>query len=142
LHNDELLGSLIRINDSAINDFVNSGGEVAVKMVLEISSVTGTQNIGGISQPIIGQRRIEHEARLKDGEANLIGGILEDSEKASLSGYPWLTKIPILKYLIGQDTKDRTENEILFSITPHIIRSSLTYQVTIELGQSWWHRVL
>ena len=106
-----------------ITPHIHSGGEVTLKMVLEISSVTGTQNIGGISQPIIGQRRIEHEARLKDGEANLIGGILEDSETGSLSGYPWLTKIPILKYLFGQDTKDRTENEIVFSITPHIIRS-------------------
>jgi general secretion pathway protein D len=92
-------------------------------MSLEISSVTGTQNIGGISQPVIGQRRIEHEARLKDGEVNLIGGILEDSETGSLSGYPWITKVPILKYLFGQETKDRSQNEIVFSITPHIIRS-------------------
>jgi general secretion pathway protein D len=106
-----------------ITPHIHSEGEVTLKMVLEISSVTGTQNIGGISQPIIGQRRIEHEARLKDGEVNLIGGILEDSETRSLSGYPWLLKIPILKYLFGQETKDRTENEIVFSITPHIIRA-------------------
>jgi general secretion pathway protein D len=91
-------------------------------MVLEISSVSGQQNIGGISQPIIGQRRIEQEARLRDGEVNLIGGILEDSETHSLSGYPWLLKIPILKYLFGQEEKDRSENEIVFAITPHIVR--------------------
>jgi general secretion pathway protein D len=106
-----------------ITPHIHSGGEVTLKMGLEISSVTGTQNIGGISQPVIGQRRIEHETRLKDGEVNLIGGILEDSETGSLSGYPWIAKIPILKYLFGQDTKDRRENEIVFSITPHIIRS-------------------
>ena len=106
-----------------ITPHIHSEGEVTLKMVLEISSVTGTQTIGGISQPVIGQRRIEHEARLKDGEVNLIGGILEDSETGSLSGYPWISKIPILKYLFGQETKDRRENEIVFSITPHIIRS-------------------
>ena len=106
-----------------ITPHIHSEGEVTLKMVLEISSVTGTQTIGGISQPVIGQRRIEHEARLKDGEVNLIGGILEDSETGSLSGYPWITKIPILKYLFGQETKDRRQNEIVFSITPHIIRS-------------------
>lgn len=106
-----------------ITPHIHSEGEVTLKMVLEISSVTGTQSIGGISEPIIGQRRIEHEARLKDGEVNLIGGILEDSETGSLSGYPWISKLPILKYLFGQETKDRTENEIVFSITPHIIRS-------------------
>jgi type II secretory pathway component GspD/PulD (secretin) len=41
-----------------------------------------------------------------------------------MSGYPWLTKIPILKYLFGQETKDRQQNEIVFAITPHIIRSN------------------
>ena len=92
-------------------------------MGLEVSSLAGEQNLGGISQPKIGQRRIEHETRLQDGEVNLIAGILQDSETKSLSGYPWLTKIPILKYLFGQETKERTESEIVFAITPHIVRA-------------------
>ncbi len=102
---------------------IHSEHEVTLKMVLEISSVTGSQNIGGISQPIIGQRRIEHETRLQDGEVNLVGGILEDSETKSLSGYPGLMKIPVLKYLFGQEDKQRRENEIVFAITPHIVRA-------------------
>jgi len=106
-----------------ITPHVHSDHEVTLKMVLEISSVTSTQNIGGINQPTIGQRRIEHETRLEDGEINLVGGILEDSETQSISGYPWLAKIPILKYLFGQETKDRTETEIVFAITPHIVRA-------------------
>ena len=75
-----------------ITPHIHSEHEVTLKMSLEVSSVSGTQNIGGISQPIIGQRRIEHETRLQDGEVNLVGGILEDTETNSLSGYPWLTK--------------------------------------------------
>jgi len=106
-----------------ITPHIHSDREVTLKMTLEVSSVSGTQNIGGISQPIIGQRRIEHETRLQDGEVNLVGGILEDTETHSLSGYPWLTKIPILKYLFGQEDKERQQNEIVFAITPHIVRS-------------------
>jgi general secretion pathway protein D len=106
-----------------ITPHIHSEHEVTLKMTLEVSSVSGTQNIGGISQPIIGQRRIEHETRLQDGEVNLVGGILEDTETRSLSGYPWLTKIPILKYLFGQEDKERQQNEIVFAITPHIVRS-------------------
>lgn len=102
---------------------IHSDQEVTLKMSLEISSVTGTTNIGGITQPTIGQRRIEHESRLHDGEVNLIGGILEDTETKSLSGYPWLTKIPILKYLFGQENKERIEDEVVFAITPHIVRA-------------------
>jgi general secretion pathway protein D len=106
-----------------ITPHIHSNHEVTLKMVLEISSVTGTQNIGGINQPVIGQRRIEHETRLQDGDINLIGGILEDSETQSLSGYPWLSQIPILKYLFAQENKDHRQNEIIFAITPHIIRA-------------------
>lgn len=106
-----------------ITPHIHSEGEVTLKMTLEVSSVSGTQNIGGISQPVIGQRRIEHETRLQDGEVNLVGGILEDTETRSLSGYPFLTKIPVLKYLFGQEDKQRRENEIVFAITPHIVRA-------------------
>lgn len=106
-----------------ITPHVHADHEVTLKMTLEVSSVSGTQNIGGISQPVIGQRRIEHETRLQDGEVNLVGGILEDTETQSLAGYPWLTKIPVLKYLFGQEDKERRENEIVFAITPHIVRS-------------------
>jgi general secretion pathway protein D len=60
---------------------------------------------------------------LEDGEINLVGGILEDSETRSLGGYPWLAKLPILKYLFGQETKDHSETEIVFAITPHIVRA-------------------
>jgi len=106
-----------------ITPHIHSDKEVTLKMTLEISSLNGTETIGGITQPIIGQRRIEHETRLVDGEVNLLGGILEDTETQSMSGYPWISRIPILKYLFAQDNKQRTENEIVFAITPHIIRA-------------------
>jgi general secretion pathway protein D len=102
---------------------IHSDDEVTLKMSLEISSLNGSTSIGGITQPNIGQRRIEHTARLHDGEVNLLGGILEDTETKSLSGYPWLTKIPILKYLFGQENKERIEDEVVFAITPHIVRA-------------------
>ena len=105
--------------------------------MLEISSVTGSETIGGITQPTIGQRRIEHETRLTDGEVNLLGGILEDSETKSLSGYPWLAKLPVLKYLFAQENKERTESEIVFAITPHIVRGREVTEEnlrTIEVG--------
>lgn len=106
-----------------ITPHVHSSRDVTLKMTLEISSVTGTSNIGGIAQPTIGQRRIEHETRLQDGELNLLAGILEDTETKSLSGYPWLTRIPILKYLFGQENKEHDEHEVVFAITPHIVRA-------------------
>ncbi|HVZ19360.1 MAG TPA: cohesin domain-containing protein [Terriglobales bacterium] len=102
---------------------IHANHDVTLKLTLEISNVTGQSSIGGISQPIIGQRRIEHEIRLHDGEVNLLGGILEDSDTQSLNGYPGLARIPILRYFFAQSNKERRENEIVFALVPHIVRA-------------------
>ena len=89
---------------------------------MDISAVDSYQDIGGISQPVIGQRKIEHEIRLKDGEANLLGGILEDQDVQTSTGYPGLSNVPILKYLFSSKKTDKTQNELVFILTPHIVR--------------------
>jgi general secretion pathway protein D len=122
-----------------ITPHVHANGEVTLKITMDVSAVTGQQNIGGISQPIIGQRKIEHEIRLRDGEANLLGGIMEDSQTKQLSGIPGLAQIPILKYLFGQTTQDHSENEIVFAIVPHIIRGTEISEINqraIDIGTS------
>src|ERR1700741_5063274 len=101
---------------------VHAGREVTLKLMVDISSVTGQSNIGGISQPVIGQRKIEHEIRLKEGEVNLLGGMIEEDQTQSLSGVPILAQIPFLKYFFGQDTRDHRENELVFALIPHIVR--------------------
>jgi general secretion pathway protein D len=101
---------------------VHAGREVTLKMTLDISAVTSFSNIGGISQPVIGQRKIEHEIRLKDGEVNLLGGMLEDQQTKALTGIPGLANVPILKYLFSQTNTEHRQNEIVFVLVPHIIR--------------------
>jgi general secretion pathway protein D len=120
-----------------ITPHVHANGEVTLKITMDVSAVTGQSNIGGISQPIIGQRKIEHEIRLKDGEANLLGGIMEDQQTKALTGIPGLAQIPILKYLFGQTTQDHSENEIIFAIVPHIIRGTDVSEINqraIDIG--------
>ena len=101
---------------------VHAGREISLKMTLDVSAVTSHVSIGGIDQPVIGQRKIEHEIRLKDGEVNLLGGMLEDTQTKALSGIPGLASIPILKYLFSQSNSEHSENEIVFVLIPHIIR--------------------
>jgi general secretion pathway protein D len=122
-----------------VTPHVHANNEVTLKISMDVSAVTGQQNIGGISQPIIGQRKIEHEIRLRDGEANLLGGIMEDQQTKQLSGIPGLAQIPILKYLFGQTTQDHSESEIVFAIVPHIIRGTDVNEVNqraLEIGTS------
>jgi general secretion pathway protein D len=119
---------------------VHSDREVSLKITMEISSEIGQASIGGITQPIIGQKRVElGEIRLKDGETSLIGGIMDDSQTKSLAGIPGLAQIPILKYLFGQTTQDHSSDETVFAITPHVIRGSEVSQINqraIDIGTS------
>ena len=101
---------------------VHANGDVTLKITMEVSEVDGTSNIGGISQPIIGQRKIEHEVRLREGEVNLLGGMMEDQQTRALTGFPVLSQIPILRYLFGQTTTDHSQTETVFALIPHIVR--------------------
>ncbi len=113
---------------------VHADREVSLKVAIDVSAVTRTTNIGGIDQPVIGQRKIEHEIRLREGEVNLLGGILEHDDTRSLSGIPGLAQIPILRYLFAEDKKEIVENEIVFALVPHIVRAQdLTELNTQEL---------
>ncbi len=96
--------------------------DVAMHVKVEVSSVTGNVNIGGISQPVISQRVIEHDVRLKDGEANILGGFIEKTDSNNISGWPGLAKIPVLRYLFSGDNNEHEENEILIVLVPHVVR--------------------
>ncbi len=101
---------------------VHSNREVTLQVKVEVSSVTGRANIGGIDQPIFGQRSIEHNIRLREGEVNILGGIIERTERVSISGWPGLSQVPFLRYLFSSESKEEQENEVLIALTPRIIR--------------------
>jgi general secretion pathway protein D len=102
---------------------VHGTKEVTLKVMMDVSNVDNQINIGGITQPQIGQRKIEHQIRLREGEVNILGGIFEDSDVKSLSGLPFLSQIPLFKYLFSSTNTDKRENEIVFVMIPHIVRS-------------------
>lgn len=102
---------------------IHGDREVTLKVALDVSSVTSHVNIGGIDQPVIGQRKIEHEIRLKEGEVSLIGGILEDQDVKNLNGWPFFSRIPILKYFTSSVGTEKHQNEVVFALIPHIVRS-------------------
>src|ERR1700704_2762144 len=101
---------------------IHPNHEVSMKLSVEVSSVTGQATIGGIQQPIISQRKLEHEIRLKEGEANVLGGLITRTDTKSLSGWPGLAHIPLLRYFFSEDTHNSEDDEILIILTPHIVR--------------------
>jgi general secretion pathway protein D len=101
---------------------IHANGDVGMKISLEVSDIDSYQTIGGLTEPVIGQRKIDHEIRMRDGEVSLIGGMMEHDDVRNMSGLPWVSQIPILKYLFGQGQKSKTDTETVFALMPHIVR--------------------
>lgn len=101
---------------------VHPDGEVSMKLSIDVSQIAGQSNIGGIQQPIISQRKIEHDVRLKDGEVNVLGGLIERDNILNQNGIPGFSNIPLAKYLFSDNSKEVIDQEILIVLTPHVIR--------------------
>jgi len=106
-----------------ITPHVHGLDEITLKLSMDISAVDSYQNIGGIQQPVIGQRKIEQDIRLREGEVNILGGILENTQTKSLSGIPGLAQIPFFRYFFSSEQKEVKDNEIVFVLIPHIVRA-------------------
>jgi general secretion pathway protein D len=97
--------------------------DVSMKFKIEVSATNGNSNIGGITEPIITQRVIDQTIRLKDGEPNLLGGIVQHQTTYAISGTPGLGELPLLKYFFSTQQKEVTDDEIVFLVVPHVVRA-------------------
>lgn len=101
---------------------VHPDGDVSMKVSVGVSEIDGTSNIGGINQPIIGQRTIEHDIRLRNGEASMLGGLIERTDTKNINGIPGLAQLPLVRYLFSDNSTSVAESEVLIIMTPHVIR--------------------
>ncbi len=102
---------------------VNSATDVSAHVSVEVSQEDSTVSIGGIDQPVIGQKKLEMDLRMKDGEINIIGGLIDDETDKSISGVPGLANIPLVGNLFKSTNLTKTQQELLIVMVPHIIRS-------------------
>ena len=101
---------------------VHDNGDVSMHIDLDISSVTGHVNLGGLDQPIIGQRKVSHDIRMHEGSVQLLGGLTKYQESKSVTGIPGLSSIPILRRLFSGESVDRQRQELMIALIPHIVR--------------------
>jgi general secretion pathway protein D len=89
---------------------------------LDISSVTGHVNLGGIDQPIIGQRKVSHDIRMHEGSVQLLGGLTKWQDTKTKTGIPGIGSVPILGRLFSGESVDRERQELMIALIPHIVR--------------------
>jgi general secretion pathway protein D len=105
-----------------VTPHVHPNRDVSLKLKVEISSHTSDVPIGGITQPVISQRTVEHDIRLREGESSVLAGLVQRTDQKILNGWPGLAKLPLLRYLFSTDNKDIQEDEVLIILTPRIVR--------------------
>ena len=93
--------------------------DVSLALQVEVSSISGT-GFGGL--PTFGNRLINTVIRLRDGETNMLAGLIRDDERQSLAGIPGLSDVPIIGRLFARTQKTTQQTDIILTLTPHIIR--------------------
>ena len=93
--------------------------DVSLAVKIEVSSISG-QGFGGL--PTFGNRAISTVIRLKDGETNMLAGLIRDDERTVLSGVPGLSDIPVVGRIFAHNKLQTQETDIILTLTPRIVR--------------------
>jgi general secretion pathway protein D len=93
--------------------------EVSLSLKIAVTSLSGT-GFGGL--PTFGNREVNTVIRLRDGETNMLAGLIRDDERHSLDGVPGLSDIPVIGHIFSHTTKTNDQTDIVLTLTPHIIR--------------------
>ena len=102
---------------------VHGRDEVSMQIDMEISNKSSDVTIGGVTQPIISQRKVSHSIRVREGEISLIGGLMQLQDARTVSGVPGLANLPIFGPLFASHHDQRTSQELLIALIPHIVRA-------------------
>lgn len=102
---------------------VHHNNQVSMNLRVEVSNISGqVEAAAGQTQPIIGERAIESNIRLQDGETNFLAGLIRTDEINSSNGIPGLSDIPLLGRLFSSNRRENQRTDIVLTLTPHIIR--------------------
>jgi general secretion pathway protein D len=93
--------------------------DVSLALKVVVTSQLGT-GFGGL--PTFGNREITTSIRLRDGETNLLAGLIRDDERTLMEGIPGLSDVPVVGRLFARNRKETTQTDVVLTLTPHIIR--------------------
>ena len=96
-----------------------SGGEIKLDTELEIAGL-GAQSFNNV--PELTSRSFKGNITVREGEPSVIGGSITDQELRSTRGYPGIGQLPGIRAVLNKNSNDHAHNEILFVVTPYVIR--------------------
>lgn len=106
----------------AVEPRVHHNREVTLKLTVEVSDLGPDKDVAGQKLPTFVTRTIEDTIRLKDGETNVLAGLIQQTDQNLDQKTPFLGDIPVLGRLFTQNTSSRRRTDVMLTMTPHIIR--------------------
>lgn len=97
--------------------------EVAIKLQLEVSNILEQLNVSGTISYRLGTRNASTTLRLRDGETQVLAGLINDEDRRSANKVPYLGDFPVLGRLFRSDNDQRVKTEIVLLITPRVVRN-------------------
>jgi general secretion pathway protein D len=91
-------------------------------MTLEKSGIGANLEVGGQTFPTFTKRTATQSTRLRDGESTLVAGLLLDEEEATARSVPGLSRIPLIRNILGGTTSRSNQTDVVMIITPRIVR--------------------
>lgn len=98
-------------------------GDIILDLLVESSTLGQDINIAGQNLPSFGSRKVQTRLRLRDGESNLLAGLLREEERRSLRGIPGLLRLPVLRSLLASNDTEIKQTDIIMLLTPRIVRT-------------------
>jgi type II secretory pathway component GspD/PulD (secretin) len=98
-------------------------GDIQLELSLENSALGTNVNVAGQSIPSFTSRKVTTHLRLREGESNLLAGLIQQNTIREVTGLPGFTRVPVLKQLFSNNNNRDEDTDIVMLITPHIVRS-------------------
>ena len=106
---------------------VTYDNEIILDLEVENSTLGPNINVAGQALPTFGTRLVITRLRLRDGESNLLAGLLREEDRRSLRGFPGILHLPVIKQLLSANEDSIKQTDIIMLLTPRIVR---THQLT------------
>jgi general secretion pathway protein D len=113
----------------AMTPRVTYEGDIILDLSVESNSLGPSVSVAGQEIPSFGSRRVKTRLRLREGESNLLAGLLKDDQRKILTGFPGLIRVPGLRSLFGQTNDEISQTDIVMLLTPHVVR---THELTVD----------
>ena len=98
-------------------------GEVILDLSVENSTRAANVDVAGQSLPSFGTRKVVTKLRLRDGESNLLAGLLREDDRKTLRGIPGVLRLPVLNKLFAANINEAAQTDIVMLLTPRIVRT-------------------